>query len=343
MTSVGLLGVASELPQQVVPNAFFAGAVASRRGMFTAPAERRHVGPDESAAAMLERAGRRLMGQLGLDPARDIDILFTNVAVPDQAFTGCGAEVAQRLGCRPRWVVDLHNTGCVAFVYMLELARLIMGSSDAQGALLCNVQNAAGRVFSQPELRHKSHAPVPGDGAGVGFVARDRGAALLALQHLCQPEFASDMVARGDDGRRYWQPGMSALDLCFDEPRVAAIISRGNRIVPELVRRACEQAGLRPSELDLLVTNQPNPIFLRNWREALELPAERHHDTYARYGNLFGAALPINLDDALAHGKLRPGARVALAGFSHAGDYAAAAVLRWHGSASDTPPREPSP
>jgi 3-oxoacyl-[acyl-carrier-protein] synthase-3 len=89
----------------------------------------------------------------------------------------------------------------------------------------------------------------------------------------------------------------------------------------------------------LLVTNQPSPIFLRNWREALELPPERHHDTYARYGNLFGAALPINLEDALARGKLAPGALVALAGFSHAGDYAAAAVLRW----PSAPPRASAP
>jgi 3-oxoacyl-[acyl-carrier-protein] synthase-3 len=222
---------------------------------------------------------------------------------------------------------------------MLELARLIMASSDARGALLCNVQNAGGRVFAQPELRHEKHAAVPGDGAGVGYVARDGGARLLALQHLCQPEFARDMEARGSDGRRYWQPGTSALDLCFDEPRVASIISRGNRIVPEMVARACAQAGVQARQLDLLVTNQPNPIFLRNWREALELPPERHHDTYARCGNLFGAAIPINLEDALARGKLAPDGLVALAGFSHAGDYAAAAVLRWHAAQ----PRATSP
>jgi 3-oxoacyl-[acyl-carrier-protein] synthase-3 len=335
--------VASYLPERVVTNDFFGAGAVAGRGMFTAPGERRHVARDESAATMIQRAAERLIQQLGLDPVSDIDLLFTNVAVPDEAFTGCGAEVAHRLGCRPRWVIDLHNTGCVAFVYMLELARLIMGSTDVRGALLCTVQNAGGRVFAQPELRHEKHATVPGDGAAVGYVTRDGGARLLALQQLCQPEFARDMQARGGDGRRYWQPGTSALDLCFDEPRVASIISRGNRVVPEMVVRACEQAGVTPRQLDLLITNQPNPIFLRNWREALELPPERHHDTYARYGNLFGAALPINLEDALARGKLVPGALVGLAGFSHAGDYAAAAVLRWHsappGSALQEAPR----
>ena len=47
------------------------------------------------------------------------------------------------------------------------------------------------------------------------------------------------------------------------------------------------------------------------------------------YGNLFGAGIPINLEDALTHGKLSGGGVLALGGFSHAGDYAAAAIVDW--------------
>jgi 3-oxoacyl-[acyl-carrier-protein] synthase III len=332
MTDVSLLGVASYLPERIVHNDFFAPGASARRGMFTAPRERRHVRPDESAAEMIERAAQRLVTQLDLNPLKDIDVLFTNVAVPDEAFTGCGAEVAHRIGCRPRYVLDLHNSGCVSFIYMLQLARLMMLAGGVRTALLCNVQNAGGRVFADPQIRLTSHAPVPGDGAGVGFVAASEVSPVLSLVQACHGEFAADMQARAADGRRYWQPGSSPLDLCFDERRVAAIIERGNRIVPEMVSAACGEAGVNVRDIDLLVTNQPNPIFLRNWREALELCPEVHHDTFDRYGNLFGAALPINLGDALAWGKLRPGGLLALGGFSHAGDYAAAAVLRWQKS-----------
>jgi len=332
MKTLSLIGVASYLPERVVTNDFFAPGAASRRGMFTAPTTRRHVGPDESAADMIECAARRLIGELELVPSRDIDIVFTNVSVPDQAFTGSGAEVAYRIGARPRWVIDLHNTGCVSFVYMLELAQLMMSASDARGALLCNVQNAAGRVFSNPEVRLEAQAPVPGDGCGVGFVAPSDVSPLLALVHECHGESARDMEASASDGRRYWEPGSKPISIRFTEQRVASIIERGNRIVPEVVKLACEQAGLRVRDIDLLVTNQPNPIFLRNWREALELDPTRHHDTFDTYGNLFGAALPINLEDALRHGKLSPGGLLALAGFSHAGDYAAAALFRWRRS-----------
>jgi 3-oxoacyl-[acyl-carrier-protein] synthase-3 len=329
MTTISLLGVASYLPDKVVGNDFFAEGAAARRGMFTAPTTRRHVARDESAAEMIERAARRLLANLALDAARDVDILFTNVTVPDQPFTGCGAEVAHRLGIRPRWVVDLHNSGCVSFVYMMELARALMSASDARGALLCNVQNAAGRVFSQPEVRLQSQAPVPGDGCGVGYVAAGGASPVLSLVHRCQPEFAADMSVSAADGRRYWEPGPSPITVAFTEERVASIISRGNRVVPEIVTAACKEAGVRAREIKLLVTNQPNPIFLRNWREALELPPAVHHDTFDRYGNLFGAALPINLEDAIARGKLHPGDLLVMGGFSHAGDYAAAAAIRW--------------
>jgi len=210
---------------------------------------------------------------------------------------------------------------------MMDLARRLLGSRG--GALLCNVQNAAGRLFAQPGVRVKSQAPVPGDGCGVGWVAASAASPILSIVHRCHGELAADMVAVGDDGRRYWEPGVSPIGIGFTEQRVASIIERGNRMVPEIVREACTAAGVEVHDLDLLVTNQPNPIFLRNWREALELPAEKHHDTFDVYGNLFGAALPIDIDDASAQGKLRPGHLLALGGFAHAGDYTAAAVIRW--------------
>lgn len=326
---ISLLGVASYLPERIVTNDFFAPDAATRRGMFKAPTTRRHVGT-ESAVDMIERAARRMLDEQGLASARDVEVLLTNVAIPDQAFTGCGAEVAHRLGARPRCVVDLHNTGCVAFIVMMDLARRLLDGKG--GALLCNVQNAAGRVFAQPGVRMKSQAPVPGDGCGVGWVVPGKASPVLSLVQRCHPENAADMLAIGDDGRHYWEPGTSPIGIAFTDQRVASIIERGNRMVPEIVREACGAAGVDVHAIDLLVTNQPNSIFLRNWREALELPPERHHDTFDRYGNLFGAALPIGIDDARTAGKLRPGDLLALGGFAHAGDYTAAALVRWQGA-----------
>src|SRR5262245_59190008 len=239
MIDVSLVGVASYLPERVVNNDFFAAGTAARRGMFTPPATRRHVARDETAAAMIERAASRLIDHLNLKPAADVDIILTNVTIPDQPFTGCGADVAHRLGLNPTWVIDLHNTGCVSFIYMLELSRRLMNENGARSALLCNVQNAAGRVFSQSDVRLTSQAPVPGDGCGVGYLVANATSPVLSVVHRLHSDFARDMVVSADDGRYYWEPGLSPIKVAFTEERVASIITRGNSLVPEIVRAAC--------------------------------------------------------------------------------------------------------
>ena len=335
MKQISLMGVASYMPETVVGNDFFsegkkAGSGQSKH-MFFAPTERRHVTRDESAVLMIAGAAGKLARKLHLDPANAFDMILTNVSLPDQVFTGCGAMVAERLGAEPRWVLDLHNTGCISFVYMLDVFRIFAQTEDIKSALICCVQNSAGRVFSQSEVRLKSQAAVPGDGCGVGYAVQSDASPVLSITQQCYPEHSLDLTIEGDDDRYYWEPGLSQMSLSFTEQRIVRIFRRGNRIVPELANRALEQAGLESNDVDLFITNQPNPLFLRNWHEALLLQPEKHFDTYDIYGNMFGAAIPINLEAALAAGKLHPGDIVLMAGFSHAGDYGAACVLKWGG------------
>lgn len=105
-------------------------------------------------------------------------------------------------------------------------------------------------------------------------------------------------------------------------------------MVPEVALTVCDRIGIPSTDLDALVTNQPNRIFLRNWRDALQLPKEKHPDTFDECGNLFGVGIPHTLDQAISEGTVQTGDTVMLAGFAHAGDFAAAAAVRWGGRGS---------
>jgi 3-oxoacyl-[acyl-carrier-protein] synthase-3 len=242
---------------------------------------------------------------------------------------GCGAPLTRVLGCQPRQIIDLHNSGCVSFVFMMSLARSLMQTTGARTALLCNVQNAGGRVFAHEDNRKRPQSAIPGDGCGVGLLVANDESPVLSLVTRSYAEFADDMRVKCDDGKQWWEPRQAPMYIDFTESRMAQVVSRGNRIVPEVVREACRQAEITTKQLDVLVTNQPTPIFLRNWREALELPVEAHVDTFAEHGNLFGAGIPICLERAIDSGRARRGSKLALGGFSHAGDYAGAAVIHW--------------
>ncbi|GLY26358.1 3-oxoacyl-[acyl-carrier-protein] synthase III C-terminal domain-containing protein [Micromonospora sp. NBRC 101691] len=328
---VSLVEVNSALPENRVATDFYRGADAALDDsvMFKSPKYRRHMGPDETAADLIVKAARPVLDRAKERGDGPVDLLITNVLLPDLPFTGAGAEVAHRLGERPDWVLDVHNGGCVSFVYMLKLARQIMQSGGARTALLCNVQNSAGQVFTQPTIRTKSHAPVPGDGCGVGYLRIGDESPIIDVEIRQYVEYATDVGLAFDDDRKYWQPGQSEMDVSFTDSKVAKIIGRGNQLVPQVVTALCDRIGVRTPDIDVLVTNQPNRMFLRNWREALQLKPERHLDTFDEYGNLFGAAVPITLTEAVRDGRVRPGDLLVLAGFAHAGDMAGAAAVRW--------------
>ncbi|MET7900666.1 3-oxoacyl-[acyl-carrier-protein] synthase III C-terminal domain-containing protein [Streptomyces sp. NPDC005336] len=336
MTTVSLTDVAGYLPGDPVPAEFYTSHPEAEdklrdSPMFKVPPLRHHVAPGESNVDMIERAMQPLVERHGRDEIRGVDVLLVHSQLPDVPFVGAGTEVARRLGLSPEWLVDVANAGCASFIHMLGLARQILTTTEARTALLCNAQSAAGRLFTQSEVRKLAQAAIPGDGCGVGYLTTSDAAPVLGVETRHVGDYAGDMTMVCDDGRRYWEPGEAQLRIGFTEAGVARVLDRGNRLVPEVVTDLCGRLGKAGTDIDTLVTNQPNRTFLHNWRHTLQVPPERHPDTFDQYGNLFGAAIPITLDHAIRTGRVPDGGLVVLGGFAHAGDFAGAAAIRWHG------------
>ena len=333
--AVSLIDVSSYLPGAPIGTdyyAAFAGADELRDNlMFRAPKFRHHVGQDETAIDMIERATAGLIDRHGQDTIANVDVLITHSQMPDMPFYGGGGGMAHRLGMHPKWVLDLHNGGCAAFVLGMNVARQLLASGEGRTALIAVAQNAAGQIFDQEGIRRKAQASVPGDGAAVGLVAVSEQSPILDIECRTYGEYAGDMTIAVDPPRKWWQPGPGEGCIGFTETKITKVLARGNRQVPEVALAVCDRIGMQSKDLDLLVTNQPNRVFLRNWREALEMPRERHRDTFDQCGNLFGAGIPINLDRAICDGQLKAGDTVMMAAFAHAGDFAGAAAIRWGG------------
>ncbi|MEU5759529.1 3-oxoacyl-[acyl-carrier-protein] synthase III C-terminal domain-containing protein [Nocardia sp. NPDC047648] len=330
---VSLVDVSSYLPGEPVGTEYFTQFARSDRMaknvMFRAPKGRHHIARDETAVDMVERAVAPLIERNGADAIAEVDVLLTHTQLPDNPVLGSGPEVARRLGIRPSYVYDLHNGGCAAFVHMMAMARMILQTTSARTALIAASQNCAGPVFTQTEIRKLAQAPVPGDGCGVGLLRKDDSAPILDVECRTYPEFAGDMEFSTNGERKYWEPGEGQGCVSFTESKVTKVFARGNRLVPEVALAVCDRLGVRGRDVDTFVTNQPNRLFLRNWHDALELPAQRHPDTFDSCGNLFAAGIPVTLDVENRAGRLANGSLVLLAGFAHAGDFAGAAAVRW--------------
>jgi 3-oxoacyl-[acyl-carrier-protein] synthase-3 len=333
--AVSLTDLATYLPGEPIPADYYAQFAESDELrdnlMFRAPKFRHHVAKDESVLDMVERAAQDLIERQGHDVISNIDVLITHTQLPDMPFSGGGGGIAHRLGMHPNWVLDLANGGCAAFVFGMQVASQILASGEARTALIAVVENAAGKVFDQPGVRRKALAAVPGDAAAVGLVTVSDRSPILGIECRNYGQYNGDMMLEFDPPRQWWEPGPGEACIGFTESKITKVLARGNRQVPEVALAVCDRIGLPSKDIDLLVTNQPNRVFLRNWREALEVPPERHRDTFDECGNLFGAGIPVNFDRAISEGRVKIGDMVMMAAFAHAGDFAGAAAIRWGG------------
>lgn len=332
-TPVSLVDVSSYLPGKPIGTEYFTQYSHSDRMaknvMFRSPKTRHHVAPGESAVDMIERATAGLIARHGAETIAAVDVLLTHTQLPDIPVLGAGPETARRLGLKPKVVLDVHNGGCAAFVYLMELAATLLRAHGGRTALIAVAQNCAGQVFTQPDIRKLAQAPVPGDGCGVGLLRIGDEAPILATDCRTYPEFAGDMQFTTNSRRKYWEPGDGQPSISFTESRITKVFSRGNRLVPELALSVCAQIGVKGCDVETFVTNQPNRLFLRNWTDALELPAGRHPDTFDSCGNLFAAGIPVTLDTENQAGRIPNGSVVLMSAFAHAGDFAGAAAVRW--------------
>ncbi|MCW2513237.1 MAG: 3-oxoacyl-ACP synthase [Mycobacterium sp.] len=335
LPAVSLVDVSTYLPGEPVSADYYAQFADSDdlrdSLMFRAPRFRHHVAPDETAVDMVERAAAGLVDRHGADVLSSVDVLITHTQLPDMPFYGGGGGMAHRLGMKPNWVIDLHNGGCAAFVLGLKLARNLLSSGEGRTALIAVAQNAAGQIFDQETVRRKAQASVPGDGAAVGLVTASGESPILDVECRTYGEYAGDMTIAMDPPRKWWQSGPGEGCIGFTESKITKVLARGNRQVPEVAYAVCDRIGLQPKDIGLLVTNQPNRVFLRNWREALEVSEDRHVDTFDECGNLFAAGIPVNLDRAVSTGRVGRGDIVMMAAFAHAGDFAGAAAVQWGG------------
>jgi len=258
-------------------------------------------------------------------------VLLTHSQMPDLPIVGAGGEVAHRLGMNPQLIIDVHNSGCASFVYMVNLARQLLGSGAGRTAMIACSANAAGKVFEQETVRKLAQASVPGDGAAVGLLTLSDTSPVLDVEARFYGQNAVDMTLETEPVRRWWEAGPGEGSVGFNEGKIMKVLSRGNRMVPQVVHAVCDRIGMKPRDLDLLVTNQPNRLLLRNWAEALELPRERQRDTFHQCGNLFAVGIPVSLDAAINDGQIKAGDIVMMAGFANAGDFAGAAAIRWGG------------
>ena len=279
-------------------------------------------GPSDLALAPAGRA----LAQAGLTVA-ELDLVLFTTMTPDVTFPGAACFLQHKLAAGTVAALDVRGQ-CAGF-----LMGLMVADSYLSAGLYRRILLAAGEVHSSGLDYSETGLPIAelyGDGAAVAVLGGRDGAGLESV--VCHSD--------GRHHQRFWIEYPSSrqhpLRVTVENIRAGQHFPRLDRQhlaafaaeqLPAVVREAVGKAGTKLDGVDAFVFSHVLPGVVQRAAADLGLASSRVIDAGAAHGHLTAATLPVALSEALASGRLAPGARVCLAACG-AGYAWGAAVLR---------------
>jgi 3-oxoacyl-[acyl-carrier-protein] synthase III len=300
-------------PARVVTNEELAASVdttdewiRSRVGI----ASRRIAGPDESVADMAVAAGGKALAGSGLSPA-DIDLVIVATCTPEVMIPNVAATVARRLGIVAPGAYDL-NAACAGFCYALANASDAVRTGSARHVLVIGAEKLSQWI----DWTDRSTCIIFADGAGAAVVGP-----------VTEPDAAPGI------GPVVWGSIGEMADKIFIKDRDSFIFQEGQAVfrwattsLHPVALRACERAGVDPTELAVFVPHQANLRIIEAIARKLGAPQARVADDIVTAGNTSSASIPLALSRMIEHGEIPSGAPALLIGFGAGICYAAQVI-----------------
>lgn len=309
MKGVGIWGVGTHLPAEVVDNAQLIAEgqlPVSPRWIerHTGILQRHRAAPAEAASDLALPAAQAALAMAKVAPEALDRLVFATVS-PDHPTPASASFLAHALGARCL-AFDL-SAACAGLAVALQLG---VERVRATGRPLLLVASEVRSRWLDP--RDPRTAPLFGDGAaavvlgpvapGQGFLSEafgTDGAHALAV-HVpaggSRRPASAESLAEGAhhismaDGRLVGQAALEGTEA--------------------LVAQALREVGWEAPALDLLVAHQANGPLFEGLLRRLGLPVERAPKVVHRTGNATAATLGLALGEAWGHPAWRPGAQV---------------------------------
>lgn len=287
--------------------------------------ERRIASDKESTATLGLKAAQRALDIADVLPT-ELDLVIVATSSAEHIFPSTASLIQAWLGATNAGAFDL-SAACSGFVYGMQMAAQSIRSGAIRTAVIIGSETMS-RVVDWSD---RGTCILFGDGAGaVVLRASDtEGGVLSAILRsdgtggdlLGLPGFGSndiDGVVEIANGHRQGKMHMNGGE----------VFKFATRVIGESLTQATDQAGIKVSDLKVIVPHQANARILQAAARSLKINESQFMINLDRYGNTSAASIPIALCEAVQNGRILPDDYVAFVGFG-GGLTWAAMVLKW--------------
>ena len=237
----------------------------------------------------------------------DIDLIIFGTISSDYFVPGAACILQAKLGLKNNIpALDIRQQ-CSSFVYGFSIADAYIKVGSFKKILFVNSEvQSTGLDIS---TRGRDMGVLFGDGAGVvclEAIETEKDIGLLSYSIYADGNGASDLMLEVpsailnprmtkellDEGRHY--PYMNG----------SSIFKRAIKKLPEIIKESLEKAGLKISDVDIVVPHQANLRINQLVQRSLGMPEDSFIHNIQKYGNTTAATIPIALDEAIKDGRI---------------------------------------
>jgi 3-oxoacyl-[acyl-carrier-protein] synthase-3 len=308
-----VLGIGSAQPEKIVTNDDLSKIMDTNDEWIRARVgivERRFAEKDESLTDFAVAAGRAALADAGVDPSEVDTVILPNCTMPTP-IPNAAAQVAARIGIPSPGAFDL-NAACAGFCYGLGVASDLIRGGSAKKVLVIGAEKLTDWV----DPTDRANAIIFADGAGAAVVGASDEPLIGPVSWGSAGDLVDLIYMR--DEKYIYQEGQSVFRWAT------------TRIAP-IALGALEAAGLKPSDVDVLIPHQANLRIVEAIAKKLRANGARDDmvvaDDIKYSGNTSSASIPLALDHMRKAGTAKPGDVVLAVGFGAGLSYAGQAFV----------------
>jgi 3-oxoacyl-[acyl-carrier-protein] synthase III len=271
---------------------------------------KRHTAVRETASQLAAEAVRSALADAGMS-FDEIDCLVCASATMDQALPYNAAMVLAELACGTHRLATLDvGASCLSFLQALDLMNCSISSGRYQNVVIVSADIS---TFTT-DYRNLRENGIFGDGAAAAVLRRSEGTSRIhAARSITLPEGVAFCQIRSG-GSRFHRRGFPEHSESLFEMRGRQLFALVARELPGFVDALLAEAGVRSTELALMIPHQASRQALDHVAKMLGFDDGRMVDVFGEFGNQVGASLPTALHFAIHRHGLQRGQKALLLG-----------------------------
>ncbi len=325
MKKVGIIGVGEYLPKKILTNADLEKMVDTSDEWITTRTgikERRIASSHEAASDLAINAAKEALKDARLKP-QDLDLIIIATITPDMHFPSTACLVQANLGAKNAVCFDI-SAACAGFVYAIIVAQQFIARGTYKNALVVGTEV----LSSITDWEDRSTCVLFGDGAGAAVLSEVKSGGILSTYFGSDGSMANLLMMPAGGSRNPATHKTIDKRLHYIKMEGNEIFKSAVKIMVDTAQVVLKQAGLKCSDVDLVIPHQANVRIIMAMAKRLGLPSDRIFLNIEKYGNMSSASIATALCEAVKVGRIKKGDIILLDAFG-AGLVWGACLIKW--------------